>query len=40
MLGSYLVALVAMLVSALTARTLIRTIRHFDPSSGDANRGH
>ena len=31
MLAPYLVALFAMLLSAVSAWTLIRTVRHFDP---------
>jgi hypothetical protein len=31
MLATYLVAFFAMLLSAVSALTLIRTVRHFDP---------
>ena len=40
MLGSYVVAVFAMLLSGLSARTLIYTVRHFDASPDDSLRAH
>ena len=40
MLGSYVVAVFAMLLSGLSARTLIYTVGHFDAAAADSLSGH